>query len=151
MNEKIEKIRSVIRAKDKRFWLMIFVVSSTLLVFVIWTLDFKNIFAIEKSSGVSEEFDFAKIKEEVQTDMNKTLDEFSVLIDKKMEESKADNSIQAVNLKKMEEAINNKIEEEKKASSTVEQEVEKSDLEKSEETVDDLKKRIEDLEKKLEE
>ncbi|HNV12651.1 MAG TPA: hypothetical protein PK686_01890 [bacterium] len=151
MKEKIERIKSVIKAKDKRFWLMIFVVISTLLVFVVWTLDFKNIFSVEKEPITDEQFDFAKMKDDVQTDMNKTLNEFSVLIDKKMEESRVDDSVQAASFKKVEEAINDKIEEQKNASSTAEQNVEKSDLEKSDETVENLKKRIEELEKKLEE
>lgn len=150
MKEKIERIKNVIKAKDKRFWLMIFVVVSTLLVFVVWTLDFKNIFSVEKEPTTNEQFDFAKMKDDVQTDMNKTLNEFSVLIDKKMEESRVDDSVQAASFKKVEEAINDKIEEQKNASSTI-QNIEKSDLEKSDETVENLKKRIEELEKKMEE
>ncbi len=150
MSKNIEKIKSVIKAQDKRFWLMLFVVSSTLLVFIIWTLDIKNVFFEEKKVGESD-LNFVEMKKEVQADVNKTLEEFSFLIEKKMEESGAKESAEIIDLKKVEDLINEKNKEEEVETDSFLDVSEKSDLEKSDETVDNLKKRIEELEKELEE
>lgn len=150
MSKNIEKIKVVIKAQDKRFWLMLFVVVSTLLVFIIWTLDIKNVFFEEKKVNEGD-LNFAEMKKEVQADVNKTLEEFSFLIEKKMEESGVRESTEIMDFKKVEDLI---IEKNKGEEVEVDDSVdvsEKSDLEKSDETVDDLKRRIEELERELEE
>ncbi|MCK9439282.1 MAG: hypothetical protein WC164_02385 [Patescibacteria group bacterium] len=150
MSKNIDKIKSVIKAQDKRFWLMLFVVFSTLLVFIIWTLDVKNVFFEEKKIDKSD-FDFAEMKKEVQLDVNKTLEEFSFLIEKKMEESGVNESAEIMDLRKVEDLINEKNKTEEIEVDDFPDSLEKSDLEKSDETVDNLKKRIEELERELEE
>ncbi len=149
MSSNIERIKNIIKAKDKRFWLMLFVVFSTLLVFVIWTLDIKNVFFEEKKI-TKNDFDFTQMKNEVQADVNKTLEEFSALIEKKMEAGGVKNPAEIIDLKKVEDLIDEKNKTEKNEGNDKIEKTEKSDLEKSEETVESLKKRIEELEKNLE-
>lgn len=169
MSKNIDKIKKLIKAKDKRFWLMIFVVVSTLSILLIWILDIKNVFQVEKKVSKNN-FDFTQMKNDAQSDIDKTLNDLSALIEKQMKDEdleRAKNSSGIMDLKKVEELIeekNNQIEGDKNNNQTKNKDIEKNslennseeidpvqvDLEKSDQVVEDLKKRIEELEKNLE-
>ncbi|MFA7365011.1 MAG: hypothetical protein WCZ12_01465 [Patescibacteria group bacterium] len=150
MANNLEKIKQIIKKGDSRFWLMIFVVFSTSLIFVFWISDLGVRFSSESRASKSE-FDFTVIKDVAQEDLSQTFDEFWRIMEEesKKEDNKTNNSV--IDVIKIEQAINDKKNEEE-VELLVEEDVLDSpskELEESEETIESLKKRIEELEKNL--
>ncbi|PKM91556.1 hypothetical protein CVU82_03095 [Candidatus Falkowbacteria bacterium HGW-Falkowbacteria-1] len=151
MLENFEKFKNVIKKKDKRFWLMIFVVVATLAVFFIWISDFNDIFFANSKAAEGSSLDLFTIKDTAKDDLDKTLEEFSVLMDSKIDENNISATSSVLGLI-MEKAVSEKIEEEKSINDKKEldESIQKDALGESEENINNLKKRIEELEGKLE-
>lgn len=160
--KKIAKLKKVVVERDRRFWLMIFVVLSTLVVLLSWSLDFKNIFFIQRDLSSGEGFDFTQIKTDIQGDVNQTFKEFSELLEEQMNKEQVDNLGQTANIDRVRAEIEKKKSEsvatntsdsdvsfnDESVDSDVNENI--SDMEKSDEILEDLRKKIEDLERRLE-
>lgn len=167
-----QKIIEVIKKKDNRFWLMIFVVFSTLSILSIWVMDIRNVFSSEVS--LSEEISFFKI-DDSNSQLDYFLEDFDSFIDNInleedsnielssntsstdiLEDSDLDKIIEAVNLKLSEQEdeniiisdINNSQDEKYEMNSSSDP-ILSLELDESDQNLVELKKRIEELEKKL--
>lgn len=154
MSENFKKFKKVIEEKDKRFWLMIFVIISTSAIFFIWISDLNNIFSsnkIAEGGGLN----ISVIKDNAQGDLDKTLEEFSVLMDSSADDGGASATSSVLDLI-MKGVVSEKIKEEKDISAEkldeggrLNEEEGADELGESEENINNLKKRIEELEGKL--
>jgi hypothetical protein len=159
--ELAQKLKSTVKEKGNRFWLMIFVVTSTLLILVFWAYDIKNTYSggaswrkDAKDLGISDAKDeagdtmsglmalFDKIKEE---DVASTSEEVSTEI------SSTSAVLDKEEIEKLKGMLDDKIQ---KASSS--DDVSSSsvpslypELDDSEKTIQDLKKKIAELEGRL--
>jgi len=141
------KIKNIIKEKDNRFWLMIFVVLSTIAIFVIWSLNLKNIFPKKDISQEVSDLGLDQIKIELQEDKDSFLKTLESL-----EEKKSAEKINQTEVEKLKEAISNKVEENNLLSTSTSSSsipVISQDLDNSEQEIDELRKKIEELEKKL--
>ncbi len=141
------KIKNIIKEKDNRFWLMIFVVLSTIAIFVIWSLNLKNIFPQKDVSQEISDLGLDQIKTEFQEDKDSFLKTLESL-----EEKKSAEKMNQAEVEKLKEAISNKVEENNLLSTSTSSSsipVISQDLDNSEQEIDELRKKIEELEKKL--
>lgn len=155
-----QKLKGIIKERDSRFWLMLFVIVVTLSFFVVWSINIKNVFS--KSVAFSDDLDSMGVSNSGEK-INLAFSEFSSLLEK-AEEPKLEEeaSLSDDDLGKIIEALNYKIENESAsttASSTDEMTDDKNssssdpilypELDESDQAIKELKKRIEELEKKL--
>lgn len=153
-----QKIIEVIKKGDSRFWLMVFVVVSTLSIFVVWSFNIKSVFSGSvKLSQDMENMGMAEVSDEVGSTFSELAD---VLNNIKEPEAEEKETLNDEDLNKIIEAVNSKIisaEASTTASSTVDglenntssDPILSTELDESDQTVKELKKRIEELEKKL--
>ncbi len=158
-----QKFIEVLKERDGRFWLMLFVVTSTLSIFVIWSVNIKNVFS--SSTTLSDDLNSLGIIDSGER-VNSAISEFSSLLER-VDEPKEDEKtpLSDDDLEKIIEAINAKIEIENSsttASSSTIYDIDGAldnnsssdlvlypELDESDQTVKELKKIIEELEKKL--
>lgn len=153
MKKHFPKIKKVIKEKDNRFWLMIFVVVSTLVVFVIWISDFNNIFFNDKVVK-GNDLDLQSIKNEGLAEFNKNFEDFSSFLGESLVDVE-NNDTNKLNLI-LEQSVSEKIKG-KEAELELANENSKvnsleniDELQESEENIENLKRKIEELEQKIE-
>lgn len=156
-----QKIKAAMSEKGNRFWLMIFVVVSTLTILIIWTLDIKNTYSFGSNwDEDAKDLGIAEIKMEVKDDMS----ELSDLLKNIKDESGVSTSTENISttgtssdvildsneMEKLKQILDNKI-----ANSSSTEELSSSsvpslypELDDSEKTIQDLKKKIKELEDK---
>ena len=168
-----KKIRKTIDKKDSRFWLMIFVLVSTTAIFVLWSLDLKNTY----SSSASFKKDSSDLGlSSISTDLGLAVSDFSEIFGQISEETdfiselgeEIDNNsreeeVSLDELDKLKQALENRVNGALlkdgallEDGDLLEEEYDNSsvpalypELDDSEQTIMDLKKRIEELESKL--
>lgn len=149
------KMKNIITERDNRFWLMIFVVLSTIAIFVVWSMNLKNIFPKKDISQEASDLGLNQIKTELQEDKDSFLE-----ILEKLEEKNSAKKINQTEVEKLKEAIGNKVEENNLSGTSTDNNISTStssssipvisqDLDNSEQEIDELRKKIEELEKKL--
>ena len=153
----IVKIKKLIKERDSRFWLLIFVVISTLAVLVIWSMNIKNIFP---KNGLSQDFKDLGL-DEIKTEFQEDKDDFSKILEELKSKSEVKNEKkQQDEIEEIRRAINKKIEENNSlntssdifvSTSTVTSSIPviSQDLDESEQEINKLKDKIEELEKRL--
>lgn len=156
-----QKMKDAMAEKGNRFWLMIFVVVSTLTILIIWTLDIKNTYSFGSNwDEDAKDLGIAEIKMEVKDDMS----ELSDLLKNIKDESGVSTSTENISttgtssdvildsdeMEKLKQILDNKI-----ANSSSTEELSSSsvpslypELDDSEKTIQDLKKKIKELEDK---
>jgi preprotein translocase subunit SecF len=152
MAKKINKIKEVIKKKDNRFWLMIFVIISTSFIFIFWISELGVMFSGEnKTSKAEEDSGFEIIKNDAQDNLSQTFEEFWEIVEEESEKKNPQIENSVVDIIRIEEEIERRKSEEKVevSSSTEASTSSLEELESSEETIESLKKRIEELEKNL--
>ncbi len=160
---KMEKIKKVIKAKDSRFWLMIFVTTSTLFILVLWAMNLRNIFPQSISFASDSQ---ALGLDNVNKDMTSISDDFSIFLERleKIEaesnlEKDKNSDIEKKEIDELKKIIEEKINNSEKdnlvnndsldINSTSSIPVLSQDLDNSEQEIRELKKRLEELENKL--
>lgn len=150
------KIKNIIKEKDNRFWLMIFVVLSTIAIFVIWSLNLKNIFPKRDINQEAEELGLDQVKTEFQEDK----DDFFQLLNK-IGQQKKEEDITQTEIERLKRVVGDKIEENNSLATSADNILATSsmatssipiisqDLDDSEQDIEELRKKIEELEKKL--
>lgn len=163
---KMEKIKKVIKAKDSRFWLMIFVTASTLFVLVLWSMNLRNIFPQSISFASDSQ---ALGLDNINKDVVSISDDFSIFLERleKAEQDLNQEEGSNSNIKKQEIDELKKILEDKlnngdvddvnnpnsknisNSNNTSSIPILSQDLDNSEQEIRELKKRLEELENKL--
>lgn len=148
-----EKIKNTIKKKDKHFWLLIFIVFSTLLIFILWSVNLKNFFP--NNASFSKDLEKLEISN-TKDNLDKTIYDFLLLLDKEEKDKKIEekDALSEESLEKIKKAVNDKIIENKNiknnnGTSTIP--VLSEDLDNSEQEIIKLKRKIEELEKRIEE
>ena len=150
------KIKGIIKERDNRFWLMIFVVLSTVAIFVFWSMNLKNIFPKRDINQEAEELGLDQVKTEFQEDR----DDFFQLLNK-IGQQKKEEDITQTEIERLKRVVGNKIEENNSLATSADNILATSsmatssipiisqDLDDSEQDIEELRKKIEELEKKL--
>ncbi len=150
------KIKGIIKERDNRFWLMIFVVLSTVAIFVFWSMNLKNIFPKRDINQEAEELGLDQVKTEFQEDR----DDFFQLLNK-IGQQKKEEDITQTEIERLKRVVVNKIEENNSLATSADNILATSsmatssipiisqDLDDSEQDIEELRKKIEELEKKL--
>ncbi len=156
-----QKFKNAVSEKGNRFWLMLFVVISTIGILVVWSLDIKKTYSSSASLGHDvEDLGIAEAKEETSD----TMQEFFSWLNKATEDkATSSNEVETATssnlnlsvdeIDRLKQIVDSKINS--SSSSTIEQLGSSSvpslypELDDSEETIQDLKKRIEELENRL--
>ncbi len=165
-----QKLIEVIKKRDSRFWLMIFVVVSTLSVLVVWVMDVRNVFSGDNSwdeelSLIKSDASNKQLEQDL-VDLSSFLDNI-ILEDQPSptnisESSEVENSnsndldkiIEAVNLKLSEQGDENmivsNINDSQSENNSSSDPILSLELDESDQSLSELRKRIEELEEKLE-
>lgn len=159
-----QKLKETISKKDSRFWLMIFVVTATVSVLGLWAYDIKNTYSVSANWGKdSNELGISEVK----SDASETIDQLFSLFDKSIKDEGSASSTEELGTNTasttldLDQADIDKLKlmlevEKNKASSTNTDILASSsvpslypELDDSEKTIQDLKRRIEELEGRL--
>lgn len=156
-----QKLKNTVLEKGSRFWLMIFVVVSTIGILVIWSLDIKKTYS--SSASLKNDMNSLGVVE-AKEDTSKTMQEFFSWLDKATEEETAssteeeattssDLNLSVEEIDRLKQIVDSKI---NSSSSSTTLNISSSsvpslypELDDSEQTIQDLKKRIEELESHL--
>jgi hypothetical protein len=148
------KLKNIFKERDSRFWLMIFVIISTTTIFVVWSMNLKNIFPEKTIRQDVEDLGLIQVKTEFREDK----DYFLTLL-KKLEKQNSEEDINEAELEKLKQIIEEKIESNNSlgtstndllsTSSSSSIPVISQDLDNSEQEIEELKRKIEELEKKM--
>lgn len=156
-----QKLKNTVLEKGNRFWLMLFVVVSTIGILVAWSLDIKKTY----SSSASLEHDVEDLGiNEAKEETSDTMQEFFSWLDKATDDKVAssteiktatssDLNLSVEEIDRLKQIVDSKINS--SSSSTIDKLSSSSvpslypELDDSEETIQDLKKRIEELEGRL--
>ncbi len=143
------KIKETIKKKDSRFYLMLFIVASTLFFTYLWASSLKGFFV--EGPGISQDFEVFQAPE-IDSDFEERLDAFRIILEERRVDDDNDKSLSDEDLNKIKGVIESRQEEEL----DIEDENEglgipiiSEELEDSQDLVNELKKKIEELEKKL--
>ncbi len=149
-----KKLKNIFKERDSRFWLMIFVVISTITIFVIWSMNLKDIFPEKSIRQDVEGLGLTQVKTEFQEDK----DYFLTLL-KKLEKQSSEEDINQAELEKLKQIVGERIEGNNSLGSSTNDLLSTSssssipvisqDLDNSEQEIKELKKKIEELEKKM--
>lgn len=150
-----KRMLQTIKEKDSRFWLMIFVVVSTLTIFTVWSVNIKKVFSEDRN--LSNDTRDLKI-DGSKNNLNEIVSDFSVLLDQaknvETEEEKKD-SLSVEELAKIKEAVSNKIAIQEETSTTSSTTVTSTDpvlsleLDESDQRIKKIKEAIQDSDEKL--
>ena len=151
------KLRELFKKRDNRFWLMIFVVFSTLFIFVLWFLNLNNIFPKRSFEDDLASMGLDDLKFEIENEKESFSKIKDMVENMKMEES----IINEEEVEKLKEAIGERV------SSSSEAEVEvkgdeasvknkddliptiSQELDSSEQKIKELEQKYKELEEKL--
>lgn len=151
------KLRELFKKRDNRFWLMIFVVFSTLFIFVLWFLNLNNIFPKRSFEDDLASMGLDDLKFEIENEKESFSKIKDMVENMKMEES----IINEEEVEKLKEAIGERV------SSSSESEVEvkgdeasvknkddliptiSQELDSSEQKIKELERKYKELEEKL--
>lgn len=149
-----KKLKNIFKERDSRFWLMIFVVISTITIFVIWSMNLKDIFPEKSIRQDVEGLGLTQVKTEFQEDK----DYFLTLL-KKLEKQSSEEDINQAELEKLKQIVGERIESNNSLGSSTNDLLSTSssssipviseDLDNSEQEIKELKRKIEELEKKM--
>ena len=149
-----KKLKNIFKERDSRFWLMIFVVISTITIFVIWSMNLKDIFPEKSIRQDVEGLGLTQVKTEFQEDK----DYFLTLL-KKLEKQSSEEDINQAELEKLKQIVGERIEGNNSLGSSTNDLLSTSssssipvisqDLDNSEQEIKELKRKIEELEKKM--
>lgn len=161
MKNNFFKIKKLLKERGSRLWLMIFVAASTLIIFIIWASDLKNLYNRETVSGP--EIDFNAIREQSVAEFNENFEKFEVLLEESSVVNEANVDITNIsnnnlsNLEpNLEKVILEKIQESSVTPEIIPSEAKEivtepiNSLRESEESIETLKIRIQELEQKIE-
>lgn len=154
------KLKKVVAKKDKYFWLLIFVVVSTLSIFIVWSFNLENIFSNKVS--LAGDFEFLNISES-KKEVNETLEGFAVLLNsiesQNAFEIKDESTLDETDLDKIKKAIDDKIIQNKNEelvdniitniNNSSSLPILSEELDESDQEIAELKRRIKELEEKI--
>jgi len=150
----LKRLKEIIKEKDNRFWLMIFIILSTSTIFILWAINLDKIFLNSSNSSTEpDNINVVALKE----DANQAFVDFMKMIEKNKELDKNTSSsteeLDELDLEKIKDALNREL----SSSSTniLNNKIDLSsssdpiisyDLDNSEQEIVELKRRIQELE-----
>jgi hypothetical protein len=156
----VPRLKEVLRKKDSRFWLMVFVLASTLVMVFLWTASFRGFFSGASISRDIEKMGFSEMSIENQ-EVNEFLENINKVFDSFNEEKNIDDNNFSKNntlssdldedrIEDLKEKINQIVAEreegEENSTSTA---IISDEIIKSDEVISELRAQIKELEEKL--
>ncbi len=143
------KLSEVFKKRDNHFWLMIFVVSSTLFIIIIWSLNLNNLFPSRTFKDDLDSMGLSNLKSDIKNEQE-AFSRFKELMDKMKEE---DDAINQEEIEKLKKAIGERVATSSSSESDNDEEdlipVISSDLDDSEQRIKELEEKFKELEERL--
>ncbi len=150
----LKRLKEIIKEKDNRFWLMIFIILSTSTIFILWAINLDKIFLNSSNSSTEpDNINVVALKE----DANQAFVDFMRMIEKNKELDKNTSSsteeLDELDLEKIKDALNRELSSSSTNISNNKIDLSSSsdpiisyDLDNSEQEIVELKRRIQELE-----
>lgn len=150
----LKRLKEIIKEKDNRFWLMIFIILSTSTIFILWAINLDKIFLNSSNSSTEpDNINVVTLKE----DANQAFVDFMRMIEKNKELDKNTSSsteeLDELDLEKIKDALNRELSSSSTNISNNKIDLSSSsdpiisyDLDNSEQEIVELKRRIQELE-----
>ena len=143
------KLGEVFKKRDNHFWLMIFVVSSTLFIIIIWSLNLNNLFPSRTFKDDLDSMGLSNLKSDIKNEQE-AFSQFKEVMDKMKEE---DDAINQEEIEKLKKAIGERVATSSSSESDNDEEdlipVISSDLDDSEQRIKELEEKFKELEERL--
>ncbi len=143
------KLGEVFKKRDNHFWLMIFVVSSTLFIIIIWSLNLNNLFPSRTFKDDLDSMGLSNLKSDIKNEQE-AFSRFKELMDKMKEE---DDAINQEEIEKLKKAIGERVATSSSSENNNDEEdlipVISSDLDDSEQRIKELEEKFKELEERL--
>ncbi len=143
------KLGEVFKKRDNHFWLMIFVVSSTLFIIIIWSLNLNNLFPSRTFKDDLDSMGLSNLKSDIKNEQE-AFSRFKEVMDKMKEE---DDAINQEEIEKLKKAIGERVATSSSSESDNDEEdlipVISSDLDDSEQRIKELEEKFKELEERL--